>query len=348
MAADPIATDGSAGRADSSAVAPQESTELFISDIETAESVEGEERPESNRDLFNLGLSTQHTTDDFFIRTYSLSYRNHRREWFWPWQEATTHSLDWGLDMDRSRGEIGPTEFQSLHLQGTLGSYLTPGTYLQAQFGRHTLETDVGDRTINSNSVTAMFGLGRDFSAQLETSRDFLYPEGAVPAGITVQLTARDYTASFRWRPHKRLRILGKGGYTDYDDNNSSQQGELTALYGISPDWPWVWAGVGVQRLNYDQQVSNYWSPNEFTAYGLRFDSSFPWGERLTGIVAANLDKLDEDGSKGTGYYLQAGLQYRLDGQLYARLDLTQSKSIQRASTWSSDNVFFSLSGPLF
>lgn len=342
------ATDGSGGRVDGSAVAPQQSIELFKSDIETPESARGEESPVSDRDLFSMGLSTLHTTDDFDARTYSLSYRNNRREWFWPWQEATRHGLDWGLDMDRSRGELGPTEFQSSHVQGTLGAYLTPGIYLQGQVGEHTLETDVGDRTIKSNSVTAMFGLDRDFSAQLATRRDFLYPEGLVPAGITVQLTARDYTASFRWRPNQRLRIQGNGTYRKFDDENDSQTGELSALYGISPSWPWVWAGVGVQQMGYDRQVSNYWSPDDFTAYGLRFDSSFPLNERLSGSVAANLDRLDEDGSKGTGYFLQAGLQYQMDGQLYARLDLNESKSLQRASTWTSDSVIFWLNGPLF
>lgn len=343
-------TDDSAGRADSSTVTPQQSTELFISDIETPESAEGEKRPVSDRDLFSLGASSQHNSDDFDAVTYSLSYRNRRREWFWPWQEATSHGIDWGLDVDRSLGDLDHTDFRSVHVQGTLGTYLTSGVYLQAQVGQHDLQTDVGDRTTDSNRVTAMLGLGRDFSFQLETARDFIYPEGAVPGGITEQLTARDSSASLRWRPHQRLRILAQGVYRQYDDDdeNISQQANLNILYGISPSWPWVWAGVGAQGLRYDKQVSAYWSPEEFTAYGLRFDSSFPLGERLSGTAAANLDKLDEDGSRGTGYFLQAGLQYRLYGELYARLSLTQSKSIQRTSTWSSNAGFFWLSGPLF
>ena len=345
------ASDSTAGRDDSSAVAPQQSTELFISDIETAESAEGEKMPVSDRDLFILGVSSLSTTDDFDARTYSLSYRNHRRELFWPWQEATTHTLDWGLDVDRSEGEVTPTEFESIHVQGSLGAYLTPGTYVLAQVGHHKLQTDLGDRTITSRHLTAIFGVGHDFGVQLETGRDFIYPDGAVPGGITEQLTALEHSASFRWRPHQRLRILGQGRYRDYDkenDENTSRQTDLNILYGISPEWPWVWAGVGAQRLTYDRQVPSYWSPEEFTAYGLRFDSSFPLGERLSGSAAANLDKLDEDGSTGTGYFLQAGLQYRLYGDLYARLDVTESKSIQRTSTWSADSVFFRLSGPLF
>ncbi len=334
---------------DGSTIPPQESYELFNSDI--AESAAEEEGSASERDLFVLGFSSLSTTDDFDARTASLSYRNHRREWFWPWQEATIDTLDWGLDVEYTNGEISPIEFESYHVQGTLGAYLTQGTYFEAQVGRHNLQTDLGDRTVTSRHLTARFGVKSDFSARLETSRDFIYPDGAVPGGITEKLTALEHSASFRWRAHNRLRILGQGRYRDYDkfnDENVSKQTEINILYGLYPSWPWVWAGVGAQRLTYDRQVPAYWSPEEFIAYGLRFDSSFPLGKRLSGSAAANLDKLDEDGSEGTGYYLQAGLQYRLYGELYARLDVVQSKSIQRSSTWTSDSVFFHLGGPLF
>lgn len=308
-------------------------------------------RSPSERDLFVLGFSSQRTTDDYDARTSSLSYRNHRREWLWPWQEAATDKLDWGLDIAHTAGKVSPTEFESSHAQGTLGAYLTQGTYFQAQLGRHNLRTDLGDRSIMSRHLTAIFGLNSNFNAQLETSRDFIYPDGAVTGGITEQLTALEHSASFRWRAHDRLRIQGQGRYRDYDkfnDENTSRQTEFNILYGISPSWPWVWAGVGAQRLTYDRQVASYWSPDEFIAYGLRFDSSFPLGKRLSGTVGANIDKLEEDGSEGDGYYLQAGLQYRVHGQMYARLDAIESKSIQRSSTWTSDTVRFQLSGPLF
>jgi hypothetical protein len=344
-AADPPATDGAGGEMDGSAVAPQQTTELFIGEVETPETDQGV--VESERDLFNLGITSQSNDDDFDSRTFSLSYRNHRRGWFWPWQEAASSGPDWGLNLDRTRGTYGQTEFRSVHVQATLGTYLNAESYIQAQAGQHALQTDLGDRTITSHSLSAIFGEGRDFGLQLEASRDFIYPEGAVPGGIAQQMTARDYTGSVRWRPAYRWRLLGQGNRREYDDENNSHQGTMSILYGVSPEWPWIWAGVGAQYLSFKRQVADYWSPKRFTAYGLRFDSSFPITQRLTGTAAANLDKLDEDGSTGTGYYLQAGVQYRLHGELYARLDLTGSKSIQRTTTWSSNSIIFWLSSPL-
>jgi hypothetical protein len=109
-----------------------------------------------------------------------------------------------------------------------------------------------------------------------------------------------------------------------------------------------VWAGIGAQVLKYDKEVPDYWSPDRFTAYGLRFESSFPVYKRLAGSAAANLNRQSENGTEGYGYDVRGGFQYRLYGQLYARLDMSKSKSIQQSSAWKSDNITFSLSGPLF
>jgi hypothetical protein len=343
-----LAADGSVLQLDSTTSDPED-TELFNIDIETT--TEDELPSAAERDIFNLGYATNRTSDDYEAHTYSFSYRNNRREWFWPWQESTSHGIDWGLDVDRTKGDAGTSEFKAVHGQGTLGFYLTKGTYLQAQVGRHTLETDTSERSITSRHVTAMFGLNRSFSLQLESGRDFIYTGGSVTGGITRQLTALDHTASFRWRPETRLRIQGQGGYRKYDETNEeniARDADISALYGIAPGWPWVWAGIGAQVLKYDESVPDYWSPERFTAYGLRFESSFPVYKRLAGSAAANLNRQSENGVEGYGYDVKGGFQYRLFGQLYARLDMSKSKSIQQSSAWKSDNITFSLSGPLF
>lgn len=346
--AEKMAVDGSALQLDST-TSESDDTELFNIDIETT--TEDELPSAAERDIFNLGYATNRTSDDYEAHTYSFSYRNKRREWFWPWQESASHGIDWGLDMDRTKGDAGTTEFKAVHGQGTLGFYLTKGSYLQAQVGRHKLETDTSERSITSRHVTAMFGLNRNFSLQLESGRDFIYTGGSVTGGITRQLTALDHTASFRWRPENRLRIQGQGGYRKYDETNEeniARNADISALYGISPSWPWVWAGIGAQVLKYEKEVPDYWSPDRFTAYGLRFESSFPVYKRLAGSAAANLNRQSENGTEGYGYDVRGGFQYRLYGQLYARLDMSKSKSIQQSSAWKSDNITFSLSGPLF
>lgn len=334
----------------SSSTTGSDDTELFNIDIETAEGVEDNVPSADEKDLFGIGSAFMKSSDDYDARTDSFSYRNNRREWFWPWQEASVRGLDWGVDVSRTAGDAGATEFDARHVQGMLGGYLSKGTYLQAQLGRHGLETDhLGDRNITSRHAAAMFGLKQNFSVQLETGRDFIYADGSVIGGITKQLTASEHSVSFRWRPYLRLRFQGQSGYREHEeDNNEARFADVSALYGIHPGWPWVWIGVGGKQLNYQREVSDYWSPDLYKAYGLRFESSFPLLKRLTGSAAANLDRLDEDGSRGNGYDIKAGLQYRLFGQLYGRVELQKSKSIQQDSTWTSDNVSFSLSGPLF
>ena len=299
-------------------------------------------------DLFQTGVLADRTSDVFDRHELFFNYRNHRREFFWPWEEADTQDMDWGVDARLLHGSTTTDRFDGTRVLGTLGKQFSRAVYLEASAGGHQLRVrDQGEKTLTAYSASARLKPIDTLSLQLETAKDFVYQENVLPAGITEKLDARTTILGFAWRPVTRVRILGRSRHRTFSDDNASRQEILSALYGLSPDWPWIWAGVGGEQLEFDEQKSSYWSPEKFTAYGLRLDSSFPISERLSGGAGINLDRLSEDGSHGNGGYYALGLELRLSRGLYLKLDASHIQSIQRGADWTENTYILSLAGAL-
>lgn len=298
--------------------------------------------------LFRTGVVADRTSDVFDRHELFFDYRNHRREFFWPWEEAETHDLDWGVNARRMRGSTITDRFDGTRVLGTLGKRFSPAVYLETSAGGHQLRVHgQGEKTLTIYSASAYLKPIDALSVHLETDKDFVYQEDVLPAGISAKLDARTTRLGLTWRPVNRLRILGQSRYRTFSDNNASHHNIFSALYGISPDWPWIWAGVGGEELEFDDQKTSYWSPKKFTAYGPRLDSSFPITQRLNGSAAINLDRLNEDGSHGNGGYFALGLEVRVSRTLYLKLDASHIKSVQRGSSWTGDTYSLSLAGAL-
>jgi len=151
------------------------------------------------------------------------------------------------------------------------------------------------------------------------------------------------------WRPAQRLRLDIAAQYGSWSDDNFNRQYDVDILYGISPDWPSIWVGLGSEFIQFKQVRDGYWSPKLFSAHGLRIDSSFPIYRRLDASAAVNVDRIKEKGSDaGLGYYLDAGFDWTVGRLMHIRLHYARSSSIQRASRWYDNMVSLSINGSLF
>jgi hypothetical protein len=113
------------------------------------------------------------------------------------------------------------------------------------------------------------------------------------------------------------------------DDRNIQHQSAAALLYGVSPEWPWIWVGVGTEQLRCDESRPGYWSPRIFRSSGLRVDVAAPITEQLSYSVAANLDRVNEDGVSGDGRYFSIGLEARLTPALSLRASVSDGQSLQ-------------------
>lgn len=300
----------------------------------------------SRDDLFQTGYRHDQTSDGLDMNSWLVSYRNHRREMFWPWQDSPDYSLDWGLSLRRDSGEIPQRSFTAARLAALLGKRFSPSLYAEASGGMHRLNTAWRDElAIYSGAVYWSPSAWLDL--HIFTNRDYLYTDAQIPAGITEALAARTYAAAVTIKPARRWHLNGTGKVGALSDGNRSYHYIYSLMYGVSPDWPWIWVGIGGETLHYDEARPGYWTPRNFRAAGLRFDSSVPLSESLEFDAALNLDRLHEDGTTGSGYYADVGFDWTMMKDIHLRLGAIRNHSLQQGSRWSERIYTVSLGGAL-
>ncbi len=299
-------------------------------------------------DLFQAGFMVDETDDDFARDEWFFTYRNHRRASAWPWQESDAQSLDWGLDVRYDNGELGDTRFEGRRIAGMLGKRFSSAVHAELWLGIHRLETDDAEDDVTIYAAALQMTPGDTLDIRLETSRDFLYRDVFVPAGIDDLLAGRTHRLTATWRALPRVRAVADVAFRSLDDDNDGLHGAASLLYGISPAWPWIWLGIGAEWVSYDEQRPDYWSPDDFRSYGVRFQASFPIGPSFEASFAGNIDRIEEnDAGHGEGQYFDAGLTYHLTPTLRLRLNSLRINSLQRGERWSQTTHFLSLAGPL-
>lgn len=148
------------------------------------------------------------------------------------------------------------------------------------------------------------------------------------------------------FRPYEKLKLQGSGELGWRSDSNTKFSSDFALLYGVSPDWPWIWVGYGYYTLSFQKQNAAYWSPKNFTSHGLRVDMSFPVVSQLSGIFAVNFNNYDEDGFTGRGHYGVVGLQWGSTSDFHFKMTWTQIRSGQSSSPWKYDGITLNLFMP--
>ena len=312
--------------------------------------------PFQDADLFGAGPGFFSTSDDYHHFEYLADYRNHRRDFHWPYQEAKTHATDWGINSVAHSGAMGPETFRALAVSGSLGKRSASGHYLEGRLGVHGLggDTSTGEisteeRIIPTYGIKGILMLNEQVELGLDAGYGFVYPAGFQPEGITSGLTAHTLESTLSWLIIPRLQLSGQSALKRLSDANTMYQGDFSILYGLSPDWPWIWAGVGAYYTGFERQTIEYWSPSRHVSYGPRFTSSFPLGKRWSGWAAANVSVVSEDSlSSGMGDYVSLGLDYQLSRGTRIKLGFNRLDSVHDRAHYYENSVYLSLHRPLF
>jgi len=300
------------------------------------------------KDLYTAGYSHSYTTDDITLNTSTLDYISNRREEFWPYQEDASSSVDWGIRVRRYDGAASGIDFTGLKAEGTLGWRYSPGTYFSADLGSHRLK--VPSRSKDSErftyKVAALMAVTSHVKLNLHAASDYVYQDFLQPAGVTQLLHGKQLRGRLEWQPAGKFRFnVGETAWRLSDDNRSRDY-EANILYGISPDWPWIWVGLNYEHLAYDRTMPDYWSPTKFYSYGLVLDSSFPITDNLTGNLSGNLSRIkEEDFALGNGDFAYVGLDYKLTKNHTVRIGVSRRRSIQNNSTWEQKTAWISFNG---
>ena len=139
-------------------------------------------------------------------------------------------------------------------------------------------------------------------------------------------------------RPLKRVRASLIQKLFFFNDANRRTDGDLSVMYGLSPDWPWIWVGAGYERLtDSNSNQGHYWAPRVFEDIGPRIDLAVPIYGALSYLMGLNFNWFrDIDYGTGFGYYGTAKLQYGQSDGRHCYFGIESIESKQGAGKWSS------------
>jgi hypothetical protein len=131
-------------------------------------------------------------------------------------------------------------------------------------------------------------------------------------------------------------------------DSNTMFWTDFEMLYGISPEWPWIWAGAGVYFQKFEFESDDYWSPSQYLSYGPRLDSSFPISSRLTGWAEIHINIVTENSVfEEIGDFASLGLDFAVTPKTHLLFGITRSDSIRDGDHYYENGAFLSLNWPL-
>lgn len=147
-------------------------------------------------------------------------------------------------------------------------------------------------------------------------------------------LTHRTNTLEVKMRPHKRVRLDLSHRRGKLNDGNRHRHTKAGAYYGISPDWPYVWAGVEINQRKNSKQTKGYWTPKKHRSATLALDASFPVNQHLNVNSALRVGKAKEEGKRYNETYASVGAKYRLSKRTHVSAEVYNIRSQQSNDKW--------------
>lgn len=302
---------------------------------------------ESVETAFQAGVDLYSDSDDMSIDKWKIGARKGHDIFHYKHDQEPEGEMLWSVDASKnSIDQDTDDDYKGYSIGGTVGTRVNDIFSAEIGLGSDNMENQ---RTGKNESLTRYQLKGKarvneQVNIQASHKRHYLFDHGIVQ-GDDGKLVHGDTTdLNVNWRVHEKLRASGGINNRDLSDGNGSQKVAGSLMYGISPGWPWIWAGVKAEKLEYDQDKNSYWTPEEFTSYGLTAESSFAINEALNMNLGANLSRNKEDSNpSGTGYSVSAGADWKVADNISLNAKGYLLESTQESSEWKQDGINLSV-----
>jgi len=299
--------------------------------------------------LWHLEGNHNTTSDNLRLHGLSLHYLNHKRDLSWPYKNEATQAWDYGLLLNDYRGSSGTTKFEGNQLEAIGGRKFSKNIHLQLQLGTHILERKSDgqkfDRLSGEILLDGYLFARQDLYARYDYRNDFAYFDLALPKGIETPLSKGEHSFELVVTSLKMWRFVYDSQFVEFSDNNLRIHNQIQTLYGLSPSWPWIWAGAVAEHIENSKTIAGYWTPHEFTSAGLKLEASFPIHGQLTGMSEIQYRLQQENGLPwGDGNSFYFGVQHGDRDGLNFRVGYSLINSLQEGSKWQEETLSFSMS----
>lgn len=282
---------------------------------------------------FSAGASVYSDKNGISIKDWQLGYENGRKSGT-KWKiESHYHDVENEGDKDTYHGE---------QILGTITQEFNE--YIQAELSVGAVYME-NQRTHNDKNFTKYKAKvttkpTKNLTISAEHGEDLLFSEALIEDDNNQLLSGKTSRVSGNWRAAKRIIVEGSSQYRELSDGNRAKQHRGAVLYGISPDTPWVWAGVEAQSLSYDEKKSNYWSPEEYEAYAVVVTSNVKVNDKLSVDVSGNLNRTKEDNFDwSSGNAVSVGATYKVSENTKVKAHATHLESSREKESWNGNSV---------
>lgn len=285
---------------------------LFFSQGVLGEETEASKPKVKEMSVATAGNTYSYTSDDVHQYDLDINYRDHRRDFSFPYENEWDNSTDFGANAHFLYGTTPDVDYYAMRFYGLFAKKFSRRHMLEIHLGAHFLEEKSG----SSNDLFLIGSARYDFrpfetvAAHVAYIRDLAVLSLMLPRGATDLMLYNQLSTRATWYVVPRLRITGRYDFTHYSDNNFKNEEDLSAMFGLFITEPWIWIGAGVNQLNFDRTVTGYWSPSGYFGASARLDSSIPIHDRLSFYASGNIGpQYDFDSEMWAwGYYLSTGL----------------------------------------
>lgn len=269
---------------------------------------------------------------------------------------------DWSLSHEYDAKDNFKSKISAHHYYVTAGTNRDKydGNEITAKFGKklgNSIEAEVNvgaiyldnhrtDKRTNHTSYKAkiMTKPSANSTISVEYADELLFREAIIEDDNGRLLSGKTTKLAGTWRVAKRFITEASTQHRKLSDGNASNHHRAAVLYGISPDTPWIWAGVEAQSLSYDQAKTNYWSPTEYKAYALIANANYKVSNNLSVNANGNINRTKEENHDwASGYSAGVGADYALSENAHIKTDAIYLQSTRENVDWDSHRIGASL-----
>lgn len=299
---------------------------LILSTTTLAALASGNLRAAEQSHLYGIEAETISTSSDLDRNTINFSYGSQQGESGFG-GSAAHHRIDDQADAFRAN---------EIKLRG--GHQINDTFFVEGGVGYNKIDSEHDNRSedLTTYQVGARAKLNDQINMGIEHKKDFTYRDQIITNQAGKILNAKTTQADIKFRPAERIRIEAEAGQRKISDGNSSENYKIGAYYGISPSWPWIWAGVEYSSLDFKYQDEGYWTPNNHRSVAGTISASFPVNDKLSmsSSLSINRNKNDDTDGTHTGYYASVGADMKVTPNSTLSAKAHYIKSKQDDSDW--------------
>lgn len=285
------------------------------------------------------------SSDNMFMHSSILQFRSHRRDTLNLYEDEASEDWDYSGSFLATQGFNSKENYNGQRVLFLGGKKFSPNLHMDISGGAHNLYD-----TANQNSASIFVGeiktyfvAAEFFNGFMSFNRDYAYIHTIQPGGIDYRLTATSLNSSFSINFTDYLTTRFIENYFFISDQNQKSVTNVSLLYGIAKDIPWIWVGIGYENTSYKYLTTDYWSPSAFMSFGTRAEADLPllFIDNLNLGLEFNYNRLwDKDTcSDGNGVSFSGKLTYGDRNFNNISIYYSRINSIQNGNLWFSNEA---------